>query len=1132
MSLRLTRLALLLGTILSAASVKSAAAQQGNQVALTFDAPMTAMINARAWDQTHHEWDRGRGQELFFDAVHRFLLVRFPGSAEVLHERLRAGLRVQSAHLHLEWVKQEDLRIAGYAWRSDPAWAQNPPQWHAQVWALRRPWTDDPQIGPTWNAYLQGAGYWRLGGARDTAYDRYPAPLASELLSRDHPIVEADVTAALREPQFGASPGDRLRGLAEQGFLVCKAELSNPEYGERYLSTGPARIWVAKPRLVVVLVPGAEAAGDLPPTTDVPALATRLRENGAGERPSTVIPDNLPALAEKLRERRRATMPDWMWQRVQEVDAITPYWGAEHGYEWFTQTVRALEAGDPERLRRGVDLLLSQPPGWFAGHQHIEYVLPLFLYGELLPEVARYHLSKSFEARWPRPLLPDKVFAHGKIRGTGTQNHMANVRPKAMLGGQVTGDVLTVRDAQYGLSSLSRRFIFDCGYDQELGDSYYRGITLGPLQAGAIFIADPLYRLKCALMVEKLLLVDMLTYHPGLHRRVSRLGRRMGEPFAQSLLGDQDVAEAALHMLSRRGVMLDLDAEGDPPLVEGLRPFNFHASPAARIARVAPWGRPWESHVIEDKPLPFRAVFNTTSHRCFPEPIHAQTYLGRHYGLASEECSGGTVPMMATWKRTPEEAMSLRDLGILVVQGRVNDEAPSPMEKTPYGIVQHNNKLLWAMKPLEPDFLWGEGSIIPSVKEKGLRAYRAQASIFSVGDSQEREVWVNNRPVTQYPASAAQGDRIAIRDGVSYVGLIPLPATNLGRRTEVTINYASPLLSLSSHLLDKDEVVEPTEQNRVALAQATAGWIVEMGDAEEYPSFAAFRQHLAQARFNAQYSPQDHIWRLAYTSGGDTLEMGFRTDFVRRHPWHHPLPASDVFAYRRVNGVFPGLPDGLQLDSPLAQMGRLPRLEKAGAVLETAAGQPALLRVEPVTGTYEGVNPFVDPTPFQLSTPEGVVVRSEGLLGMARIAVRPREQRLWVDYQLPPPEGVPALEQLQADGGDRIAQMLQDVGAALPGLVKPLGIDLPPDISWDGEERARLLQEMGRLEQVQRALFTFFRPEVNIQQARAQSARFLLLRGLGDHPTVILNGDPLPGPFSHEVAGGQAWLRIPVAPAD
>ncbi len=1117
--------------LLMATTVAPAAAQPAEPVTLTFDGPMTAMINARAWDQTHHEWDRARGQELFFDAVHRFLLVRFPGSAEVLHQRLQAGFRVQSAHLQLEWVRQEDVRIEGYAWRSDPAWADAPPQWHAEVSLLRKPWVDDPGVGPTWNAYLKGAGYWQLGGARETAQDRYPAPLARELLSRDHPVAEADVTAALREAQYGASVGERLRRLEENGFLLSKAELSNPEYGERYLSTGPARIWVTPPRLVVTLVPGDPPGGALPPAVDPRALAQRLRETQTGGQPSTVIPENLPALVAKLRERRRAAMPDWMWQRVQEVDALPPYWGAEHGYEWFYQTVRALESGDPEQVRRSVDFILSQPPGWFAGHQHIEYFLPVILYGELLPEVARYHMTKSFEARWTRPLNPALNFAHGKIRGTGTLNHMANVRPKAMLGGQLTGDTLTVRDAQYGLSSLSRRFVFDSGYDQELGDSYYRGITLGPLQAGATFIADPLYRLKCSLMVEKLLLTDMLTYHPGLHRRVSRLGRRMGEPFAQSLLGDQDVAEAALHMLSQRGVLLDRDAPGEPAQVEGLRPFNFHASPAVRIARVAPWGRPWESHVIEDKPLPFRAVFTTTSHRAFPEPIHAQTYLGRHYGLASEECSGGTVPMMATWKRPATEATSLRDLGVLVTQGRVNDEAPSPMEKTPYAVIQHNNKLIWAMKPLESDFLWGEASLIPSVNERGLRAYRAQASIFSVGDVGAREVWVNDQRITQYPAQAKQGDRLTIRDGVSYLGLIPLPATNLGRQAEVVIDYEPPLLSLSSYLLDQEAPLPPTEQTRDALAQATAGWIVEIGDAEEYPSFEAFRRHLAQAQFTAQYSPQERVWRLAYTSGGDTLEMGFRTEFVRRHPWHHLLPAADIFAYRRVNGADPRLPEGLQMDSPLAQMGRLPRLEKAGAVLETAAGQTALLRVEPVTGTYEGVNPFVDPTPFRLSTPEGAVVRSEGLLGLARIAVRPREQALWVDYRLPPPEGVPALEELQADGGDRIAQILQDVGAGLPELVKPLGIDLPLDLSWDGEARAQMLRDLGRLEQVQRELFNFFRPEVDLSRARAQSARYLLVQGLGEAPTVTLNGEPLVGPFARQVADGQVWLRVPIADA-
>src|SRR3972149_3016979 len=114
--------------------------------------------------------------------------------------------------------------------------------------------------------------------------------------------------------------------------------------------------------------------------------------------------------------------------------------------------VAAFDSGDRQRYLEAVDKLLATPPGYFAGHQHIEYVLPLIEYGDLLPDVVRSQLRQRFLGRWERPLVPDLVFSHGKVLGMGTLNHMANVRPKVLLGAEATGDWELARDAQHGLS--------------------------------------------------------------------------------------------------------------------------------------------------------------------------------------------------------------------------------------------------------------------------------------------------------------------------------------------------------------------------------------------------------------------------------------------------------------------------------------------------------------------------------------------------------------------------------------------------------------------------------------------------------------------------------------------------------
>jgi len=1048
---------------------------QGRQKTLRFEEPMTAVINARHWDRTEQQWNKEK-HRLFFDAVHRFLLIRFPGSAATVKREQEGMFLIQSARLILEWDRQEFYRVAGYAWRGYAVKDKPEPQWHARAWLLRKPWTDDVEVGPTWNAYINGAGYWRHGGGRSPVHDRSAEPLGQALCSKEHPTAEIDVTASLRDSAWGTL-GERLRRVEDCGFLVDKAELYNREYGEKGLCTGVARIYVKSAKLVVTLrVP--DKAGwplDLPPAPDLAAMAERLRRTGEGGLPSTVIPENLAELAEARQKARRADMPDWMWQHVQQVRRIPPYWGRGHGYEWFTTMMNAFDSGDREAYLKSVEEILRTPPGWFGGHQHIEYILPLIEYDTMLPDVVRYHLRQGFLARWDRPLTPKQVFAHGKIHGMGTLNHMANVRPKALLGAEATGDVLLAREAKQGLALLYRMMIWPDGFSQEMGDSYYRGITMAPLQTAAKYSVDPLQRLKASLAVEKLRLEDIATFHPGLRRRVSRISRRMGEPFAQSLLLHQDVAEAALHMLSRKGTFIELDAPGDPPTAHGLRPFNFHSSPAARVALVAPWGQEWECHGIDDKPLPFKAVFSTYVMGRTTEPIHAMTYMGRHFALASEEAyTSATVPMLAEWRRTDRPVTHVDQLGVMVIQGRVNDEPPAPLEMTPFGILQHDNKLIYAMKPLEDPFLRGPNSVFESVKKEGLRGLKCQATLFAYGPETQREVWVNDRRIKTFPAKAKHGDRIAIREGVTYLGLVALPATNLGRRDEVVIRQAHPMLTLESFLLQSDKPMPETKATADALAQATAGWAVELGDASTHVDFAAFRRHLAKARLTCEWKPEERVLHLAYKSGTDTLAMGFRTTFQRKVLWHQQLNPSKVFAYQKVNGAWPWPGRGIDMDSPLAQMGKASRLEKGGAVLETVEGQTALLRVEPISKTYEGANPFVDPTPFRLRTPEGVIVQSEGPLGCGRVTIQPGQGRLWVDYHLPPPIG--------------------DTGA-----------------EWLQKHRPK-----------------YFRPGADVSQARRLAARALLVEGPAKAPQVILNGTELPGPFARTTVNGRTVWRIPI----
>ncbi|MBT4822614.1 MAG: hypothetical protein HN742_15880 [Lentisphaerae bacterium] len=1087
------RRALATGALLLGLTVSGLA----QEATLRFAEPMATVINARCWDETQEQWLEKREADapLFFDAVHRFLLMRFPNAAEVIHAKVTEGFRVVSATLVLHYDKHEWLRVPGYRHRGYALKGQDGPKWHAQVWALRRSWIADRELGPTWNAAVNGLLYWDKGGGWSHGLDRSAEPQGKAGLWPEHAIGEVDVTPSLIDGSDGTTFEQRLRRLADCGFLIQKAELSEPFRGEKATVIGCNRIWVTAPELVVVLErdPNGARARVLPPPVDVRALAAKLTATGPQGLPSTRIPEKLQALAAAYRI-KPADMPDWMWQRVRELRELrTP---SDKRYA-STKLFDQLESGRREDYDAAMELILSSPPGWFMGHSHLDFMLPLLCYDDMLPEVVRYHLRKYFESRWTPPYdekaLQTRVGYHG---GMATFNHQNQFRNEALLAGEVLGMTDLAIHGYRNLSLLNRQMIFNDGTIQERGDTFYLGISLGTLGCTRTFSVDPLARLKADIGAEKVIFECNATYHPGLRRRVSRVARRYR---IEDLVLAQDVPRGILHTLSRKGVLIETDKlhmYPDPVLAArleageklgrhqasqalGTRTVNFHACQPDRVALCAPWGAEWEANVTDEKPLPFLTVSTDYVRALLKDPVYNVTYLARNYGLASVNLDNGVEwPMVATWRRKDRDVEHLEELGLLWMWTYANgqlanfaqQQEPRSVRNSPLrGMLQHRNKLIHLTRPVD------QAIAKPDLKD-GLGTLSSRVIMMQYDQPNPPKVFVNGEAVTSFPASAKMGDVITIDEGVTYVGLIPIPSTVLGDDTPVSISYMFPRLELSATLLarpegqwlsmDAPEALEP-------LSGIAGGWVVELGDTHEHGSFAAFGKHMQRAALTTRWAGKEKVYHVAYSNGGDTLEIGYGTGFTReaRYP---PISPPQILAYERVNGKSPWPVRGIDLDCPLGQLGKGEILEKGGAVLRTVVGQPAMLRIEPISGTYEGVNPFIDPTSFELSTPEGAVVRSEGPLGCGRITIRPKENTLWVDYHLPPPEGDLGVELLQADAR-------KGLHGGHPDYEAPLS--------------------------------RFFRPGVDVRLARKQSSRALLVAGLSQPPTVYLNKQALSGPF-------------------
>lgn len=808
---------------------------------------------------------------------------------------------------------------------------------------------------------------------------------------------------------------------------------------------------------------------------DISTLARQVRTSVTGGQPPVRIPEDLQTLARRI-VNARPDMPEWMRRRVHELRTVPV--GQRDREDVGYRLPNAFDTGAEEAYREVVEDLLSQPPGWFRGHSHLDYLIPMVEYEPMLNELLRYHLHKYFESRWLHPFLEEDLRVRAGYRnGISTLNLMTQFRSEVALVGELLNRPdMTVRGNR-NISHLNRHMIWSEGTHQERGDTFYLGITLGNLKMVSRYAKDPLARLRADLGVEKILFEENTNYHPGLRRRVSRIVRRYR---IDDLLVRQDVPRGVLHTLSKKGVLIETDKEED----HGISTVNFHACNPVRVALLAPWGPEWETHAIDDKPLPSWSIStNHARHRMRP-PVYDMTYLGKHYGLSCMDANIGVEwPALAVWKRTEHDVERLEDLGLLwpwpYANGKLvndyNQQEPKSLDGScPQASLQHHNKMIHVVRPLEKVFA-ADGL------EQGIHSFSSRILAYMCAKADDRELWVNDKRITSFPTTAKQGDVITLGDGVSYVGLIPLPATDLGRNVEVEIRFDYPRLELDSFVLKTDAPLPSDDATWAKLHDATAGWIIEMGDQTEHGSFREFQNHMKAVEVTRRWNAAAKVLHVGYTSGGDQLELGVNCSYIRTEANERYIKPRDLLAHVRVNGQNPWPPIEIDLDSPIGQLGTAAQLEKAGAVLETAKGQMALLKVEQVTGTYTAINPFVDPTPLRLTTPGGAVLETDGPAGMSRIHFRPTESKIWIDYQIPPSEG------------DKAVEMLFEESQTTHPWYK-----------------------------------RYFREGVDVTKAHDQSARYLLVTGLHDQPTVVLNGEPLAGPFKTETTDGKTWYRIPI----
>ena len=207
--------------IITAASLAAppAFAQRG-QESFEITQSETATIDGR-------QWDTPIPGGATMDAVHRSVLLRFPGAAQQIADLLRGGRVLLRAELVLRFAGTE-IVPEGYLCRDGlgrKLWTEDPPIWHVQAWALRRPWKAGKEHGPTFNASVNGKRYWKRYGASDPS-DRLGNWAEPQELSTYTSEARFDFTKLLATAALKREAGERLRWIIvapPNGSVTCSA---------------------------------------------------------------------------------------------------------------------------------------------------------------------------------------------------------------------------------------------------------------------------------------------------------------------------------------------------------------------------------------------------------------------------------------------------------------------------------------------------------------------------------------------------------------------------------------------------------------------------------------------------------------------------------------------------------------------------------------------------------------------------------------------------------------------------------------------------------------------------------------------------------------------------------------------
>ena len=537
-------------------------------------------------------------------------------------------------------------------------------------------------------------------------------------------------------------------------------------------------------------------------------------------------------------------MPAWQWTRVNELKHLagTQRIDQPFFYDFVPGFIidRLRASRDPgHQLRLSdvfgawVDSIIGRQPRDWNGFDAASQLMQWFMYGNALPPAAR----QAFRRYWTGWLMPDRKTAPpakqldptlldgtlihpqayqlaggsknevGKVSSyyakTGdwqgnasfyrsgynfrmsTQNFNHTAAVGALLGGAVIGSTNALADGRHGWETYPLRlWSWSRGYSQENIDHYYFAITLSDQKIVADFGPTLFDRLMGNSTLAKSVDELIAAYHPALRRFIAVSTRTSLE----YLLAKQDGLQYLLHTLSPAGTVHDVANPEVKNLLPGMDNVIGEEVPPLRVAMQATsgaWAPEWTANLIDEKPLPYRAMATGDG--------IATSYLGHHYGLATATQARRRIQFLAQWRREARPVEKMSELVTVVAGYGIND---TRFANDSWGVIttvgsetflQHDNKVLMLARPRYSNFLREKA------EKEGLKSLQASIGFFNYQQPAINwEIYVDGKRVTRLPYTARAGAKITIRDGVSFFGVVPLPGTDLGGGNTVVLREGTP----------------------------------------------------------------------------------------------------------------------------------------------------------------------------------------------------------------------------------------------------------------------------------------------------------------------------------------------------